>query len=148
DTAPKSPADASARNGRAEPAQRLRMSAEHKTAAGVAVEPMGERRSVRQAKAQPTEAAFEIRTAAGTGMHRNPCRLVDNQYEPVAIEHAIGQRFSGGAGPRRGVRFHHHQYYSAAFRKEPRKRPRSESHSSAPKRRNISGTVISLIGGG
>ena len=76
---------------RAEPPQRLRMPAEHQAAAGVAVEPMGERRRVRQAEAQLIEAAFEIRTAAGAGMHRNPRRLVDDQDQPVAIKDAIGK---------------------------------------------------------
>jgi hypothetical protein len=40
---------------------------------------MGKTRRVRQAEAQRIEAAFEIRPPAGTGMHGDPRRLVDDQ---------------------------------------------------------------------
>jgi hypothetical protein len=75
------------------------MPAEHKAAAGVAVEPMGERRRVRQAKTECVEAAFEIPAAAGTGMHGNPRGLVDNQDQPVTIKDAIRQRSAELAKP-------------------------------------------------
>jgi hypothetical protein len=81
-----------ARKQRAQPAQRLRMPAEDEAAAGVAVEPMSERWGVRQTKTQLIEATFEIRAAAGSGMHGDARWLVDDQYEPVAIEHPSGQR--------------------------------------------------------
>src|SRR5271167_4895795 len=67
------------------------MPSEHEAATRVAVEAMGERRRMRQAEAQRVEAAFEIRTTARSGMHSDPRRLVDDQYEPVAIEDAIYQ---------------------------------------------------------
>src|SRR5439155_12530206 len=77
---------------RAKPPQRLRMTAEHEAAAGVAVKPMGESRRLRQAEAQNVEAAFETGTAAGAGMHGNPRGLVDDQNEPVPVEDAVGER--------------------------------------------------------
>src|ERR1700758_1582194 len=65
------------------------MPTEDEAAAGVAIEPVGKARRMRQAEAQRIEPAFESRSTAGTGMHRNPRRLVDHQYEPVAIEDAV-----------------------------------------------------------
>jgi len=85
----------------AEAAQRLWMPAEDETAAGIAIEPMGKTRRVRQAEAQCTEPAFEIRTTARTGMHRDPRGLVDDQYQTVAIEDAVRQRISDWVRPRR-----------------------------------------------
>ena len=133
---------------RAEAAQRLWMPTEDEAAAGITIEPMGKVRRIRQAKAQFIEAAFEIATTAGTGMDRDPRGLVDDQNETVTIEDAVRQRTSDWVRPRRKLRLYLYQGYSAALRKGSRKRSRSASHSSAPKRRNISGTVISLIGGG
>jgi hypothetical protein len=52
---------------------------------------MGEGRRMRQAKPQAVEAAFEIRTAARTGVHRDPRWLVDDQYQPIAIEDTGGE---------------------------------------------------------
>ena len=77
------------------------MPAEDEAAAGIAIEPMGKTRRVRQPEAQRIEAAFEVRTTARTGMHRDPRRLVDDQYETVAIEDAVRQRTSDWARPRR-----------------------------------------------
>jgi hypothetical protein len=54
---------------------------------------------VRQAKTECVEAAFEIRAAAGTGMHGNPRGLVDNQDQPVTIKDAIRQRSAELAKP-------------------------------------------------
>ena len=68
------------------------MAAEDETAASVAVEPVGEGRRVWEAETQRIKAAFEIGTAAGTGMHRDPGRLVDDQDQPVAIEDPTDQR--------------------------------------------------------
>ena len=65
------------------------MPAEDKAPAGIAVEAMRERRRMRQAEPQSIEAAFEIRAATGTGVDRDPGRLVDDQYEPVAIEDSV-----------------------------------------------------------
>ena len=124
------------------------MPTEDEAAAGISIEPMGKMRRMRQAKAQCIEAALEIRTTAGTGMHRDPRGLVDYQYETVAIEDAVRQRTSDRVRPRRKLRLYLYQGYSAALRKGPRKRARNASHSSAPKRRNISDNVISLTGGG
>src|SRR5215472_3503277 len=109
---------------------------------------MSKRRRIGQAEAQRVEAAFEIRPAAGSGMDRDPCRLVDYQDQPIAIEDAIDHGVCGKTWLRHSLRLYSHHAYSAALRTGSRKRSRSASHSSAPKRRNISGTVISLIGGG
>src|SRR5262249_27183209 len=76
---------------RAKPAQGLWMAAEDEAAAGVAVETMSERRWVWQAKTQRIKAAFEIGTTAGAGMHGDPRGLVDDQYEPIAVEHTVGE---------------------------------------------------------
>ena len=65
------------------------MPAEHETAAGVAVEPMGERRRIWQTETQRIEAAFEIRTTAGTGVHGNPRRLVDDQDQPIPVQNTV-----------------------------------------------------------
>src|SRR6202022_1255854 len=85
--------DLAAGKQRAQPPQRFRMAAEYEAAAGVPIDPMGEGRRSRQAKTQAIEAAFEIGTAAGAGMHRNPRGLVDDQDQPIAIENPSGQRF-------------------------------------------------------
>src|SRR5207248_10709513 len=75
----------------AQPAQRLGMPAEDEAATGVAVEAMSERRRMGQTETQLVKAAFEIRTTAGSAMHGNPRRLVDDQYQTVAIEHPSRQ---------------------------------------------------------
>jgi hypothetical protein len=62
------------------------MAAEDEAAAGVAVEAVSKRRRVRQTETQLIKGAFKIRTAAGSAMHGNPCGLVDDQYETVAIQ--------------------------------------------------------------
>jgi hypothetical protein len=68
------------------------MPAEDQAAAGVTVEPMSERRRVRQTKTQLIEATLEVRAAAGSGMHGDARWLVDDQYETIAIEDLSGQR--------------------------------------------------------
>ena len=74
---------------RPEPPQRLLVPPEHENARRVAVEPVRQRRRLRQPEAQQREPVFEVRPAARPGMHRNPGRLVDNQHQPVAVEHAV-----------------------------------------------------------
>src|SRR5437870_827882 len=85
-----------ARKQGAQPAQRLRMPAKQETAAGVAVEPMSKRGRVGQTEAQLIKVAFEVRAAAGPAMHGNPSRLVDDQYQAVAIEDSLGESRQGG----------------------------------------------------
>src|SRR5262245_5475574 len=67
------------------------MTAQHQAAAGVAVEPVRQRRRVRQAETQGVEMSLEIVAAAGAGMDRHSRGLVDDQAEPVAIEQALQQ---------------------------------------------------------
>jgi hypothetical protein len=64
---------------------------QYQAAAGVAIETVSKRRRVRQAKAQLVEAAFEIASATGAGMHGNPGRLVDDEDQTVAIKDAVCQ---------------------------------------------------------
>ena len=129
---------------------------------------MGERRRVRQPEAQLIEPTFEIGAAAGAGMHGDPGRLVDDEDQPVAIEDAVARSvpltpepsplLAGRGRDRRSERadgqtmldVRQGARYSAASRGagEGGSGSRSASHSSAPKRRNISGTVISLTGAG
>ena len=47
---------------------------------------------MRQPEAQRVKAAFEIGAAAGAGVHGDPRGLIDDQYQPVAVEHALGKR--------------------------------------------------------
>src|SRR5215472_9036334 len=122
-----------AREQCAEAAQRLRMPAKDEATGGVAVETMRERRRMRQTEAQLIKRALEVGTPARPGMHGDPRRFVEHEDQPVAIEDALGEP--------------HKSPYSAASRLAgARKRSRNASHSSAPKRRNISGTVISWTG--
>src|SRR5215472_33756 len=67
------------------------MAPQHEAAAGVAIEPMSERRRVRQTGAQFVKPAFEIGSAARAGMHGDPRRLVDHEDQPITIEHALGK---------------------------------------------------------
>ncbi len=89
--------DLSVGEQRAEAPQRLGMAAQYETAAGVAIEPMGESRGVRQSKAQRVKTAFKIGAATGPGMHRDSRRFVDDKDQPVAIKHAIGKRGADAA---------------------------------------------------
>jgi hypothetical protein len=62
------------------------VTAEHQAAGGVAVEPMRQRRAARQAEAQRVETILEALAAFRPGMHRNAGRLVDHEYQAVAVE--------------------------------------------------------------
>jgi fused signal recognition particle receptor len=73
---------------RAQMGERLAVAAEHQTARSVAVEAMGEPRRARQAEAQRVEVIEQAWTAFRPGMDRLPGRLVDDQHQAVAIEHA------------------------------------------------------------
>ncbi len=64
------------------------MAAQHQAARRVAIEPMRERRYPRQAEAQRVEIILKARTAFGSAMHGEAGRLVDDQHQPVAVEHA------------------------------------------------------------
>ena len=74
---------------------RLAMPSQHEAAGGILVEPMRQHRRPRQAEAQRVERGFQIGAALGAAMHRQPGRLVDDQHQPVAMEHA-GLDFFGG----------------------------------------------------
>ena len=71
------------------------MPAEHEAAGGVLVEPVGQHRRPRQAEAQRVERVFQIGAALRPAMHRQAGGLVDDQHQPVAVEHA-GQDLVGG----------------------------------------------------
>jgi hypothetical protein len=71
---------------RAQSPQRLRVPPQDQAAAGVAVETVGKCRRVRQTKAQLVEATFEIWSATGAGVHRNPRRLVDDEDQTVPVQ--------------------------------------------------------------
>src|SRR5262245_29433048 len=68
--------------------QRLAVAPQHQAARRVAVEPVGERRGARQPVAQRAEIILQALTALGSAMHRHAGRLVDDQHQPVAVEHA------------------------------------------------------------
>ena len=76
---------------RTEPAQRFWMPPEDEAAAGVAVEPVRKSGWMRHTEAQLIKVSLEVWAAARSAMHGNPGWLVDDQYEPVAIEHPSGQ---------------------------------------------------------
>jgi hypothetical protein len=71
--------------------QGLRVTSQYQASAGIAVEPVGESRWVRQAEAQLLEPAFEVGPAARAGMHGNAGRLVDDEDQTVAIKNAVGE---------------------------------------------------------
>ena len=64
------------------------MASQHQTAGGILVEPVGQHRRPRQAESQAVEGGFQIGAALGAAMHRQPGGLVDDQHQPVAVEHA------------------------------------------------------------
>ena len=68
------------------------MSTEHQAAAGVAIEAMRQRGRPGQAETQRIERRVERGAAAGAGVHLDARRLVDNQHQAVAVEHAPRQR--------------------------------------------------------
>jgi hypothetical protein len=63
---------------RAEPAQRFWMPPEHKAPAGIAVEAMSKRWRMRKTEPQRIKTAFEVRSAPGSRMDRDPGRFVDD----------------------------------------------------------------------
>jgi hypothetical protein len=67
------------------------MAAQHQAAAGVAVEPVRKGGRMREAEAQAVELLLKVGTAAGAGVHRDACRLVDDQDQPVTIQYAVGE---------------------------------------------------------
>ena len=64
------------------------MASQHETAGRILVEPVGEHRWPRQAESQAVEGGFQIGAALGAAMHRQAGGLVDDQHQPVAMEHA------------------------------------------------------------
>ncbi len=68
--------------------ERLAVPAEHEAPRSVAVEPMRQRRSARQAESQLVEAILEAGAALRAAVHRRSGRLVDHDHERVAVEHA------------------------------------------------------------
>ena len=77
---------------------RLAMAAEHEAAGGILVEPMGQHRRPRQAEPQRVEGILQIGAALGAAMHRQAGRLVDDQHQPVAMEHARQNLLGGQFG--------------------------------------------------
>ncbi len=73
--------------------QRLRMAAEHETAAGVAIEPMRERRRRLEPEGQGGQQRLQIGTRPGGAMHGDAGRLVQHQHVGIPIEYALCQRF-------------------------------------------------------
>ena len=72
----------------AERGGRLAMAPKYKAAGGIAVEPVGQHGWPRQAEPQRVERRFQVGTPLRTAVHRQPGRLVDDQHQPVAMEHA------------------------------------------------------------
>src|SRR5438552_10780262 len=64
------------------------MAAEHEAAGGLAIEPVRQLRSARQAEAQRVEPVFEARAAFRPAMHREAGRLVDHQHQTITMKHA------------------------------------------------------------
>ena len=79
----------------AELSERLAVAAEHQATGGIAVEPVRQRRRPRQPEAQGIEMVFEALAAVRAAMHREPCRLVDHQHQPVAIQEPRHHLFRG-----------------------------------------------------
>jgi len=71
------------------------MAPKNEAAGCVLVEPVRENRRARQAKPQCVERSLEIGAALGSAMHGKPGGLVDDQHQPVAMEHPR-QDFVGG----------------------------------------------------
>ena len=71
------------------------MAPEHEATGSVVVEPVGQHRRPRQAEAQRVERSLETGPALRPAMHRQARRLVDDQHQSVAVEHAR-QDFVGG----------------------------------------------------
>ncbi len=91
-------ADAAAGEQPPETREGLAVTAEDQAAAGVAIEPVGEGRRPRQTEAQAVEIVLEIGAAAGSGVDRQPRRLVQDEDQPVTIEQARQQEIRGLSG--------------------------------------------------
>jgi fused signal recognition particle receptor len=76
------------------------MASEHQAAGSIAIEPMGERRRTRQAKAQRAEIILQALAALRPLMHGKARRLVDDQHQGIAVEQAAQYLFlsHGGTG--------------------------------------------------
>src|SRR4051812_26438464 len=81
-------ADAAMLEQQAEAGERLAMTPQHEAARGLAIEPMRQFRTARQAIAQMLEPVLKARTTFRPAMHREPGRLVDHQHQPVAVQDA------------------------------------------------------------
>jgi hypothetical protein len=73
------------------------MAAEHEAAGGVAVEPMRQRGRARQPETQRAEMVLEALAALRSLVHGETRRLVDDQHQGVAVEHASHYLFRGHA---------------------------------------------------
>ncbi|MET3325892.1 hypothetical protein ABIF54_003145 [Bradyrhizobium japonicum] len=88
-------ADLAVLEQQAERGGRLAMAAEDEATGGVLVQPVGQHRRPRQAETERVEGCLQIGAALGAAMHRQTGRLVDDQHQSVAMEHAA-QDFVGG----------------------------------------------------
>ncbi len=74
------------------------MAAEDQAAAGIAIEPVGEGRRFRQTEAEAVEIVLQIGATAGSGVDREPRRLVQDEDQPVTVEQARQQEIRGLSG--------------------------------------------------
>ncbi|MEY9755695.1 alpha-galactosidase [Bradyrhizobium yuanmingense] len=81
-------ADLAVLKQKAQRCRRLAVAAEHEAARGVLVQPVGQHRRSRQAETQRVEGILQIGATLGAAMHRQAGRLVDDQHQAVAMEHA------------------------------------------------------------
>src|SRR5262245_9420148 len=77
--------------------QGLAMAAKHEAAGGVAVEPMRQRGCARQPEAQRAEIVLEAFAPLRPLVYGEARRLVDDQHQGVAVEHASDYLFRGHA---------------------------------------------------
>ncbi len=77
----------------AEQRQCLAMTPQHKAARCIAVEAVRQRGCARQTETQCVEIVFKGIAALGAAMHRQSCRLVDHQHQPIAIKEAAEHLF-------------------------------------------------------
>jgi len=66
--------------------KRLAVPPENETSGGVLVEPMRQSWISRQAKGQKLQGIFQRFAALRPAMHRQPCGLVQHQYQTIAVE--------------------------------------------------------------
>ena len=90
--------------------QRLAVAAEHQAARGLAVEPVGERRSPRQPEAQRAEMVLQALAALGAAVDRDAGGLVDHQHQPIAIEQPSHHLFGVELCVHQRNRYHGGQY--------------------------------------